>query len=59
MAKFKSLSDVGFKRVVAQLRRWIQEMRANIDSAVIDGTSQVSGLSKVLCSLAIKIAWLA
>jgi hypothetical protein len=41
MTKFESLSDVGFKRVVAQLRRWVQELRSreDISAADIDGAS--------------------
>ncbi|KAL9600826.1 MAG: hypothetical protein Q9179_003081 [Wetmoreana sp. 5 TL-2023] len=37
MTKFMSPGDVGFKRVVAQLNRWVQELRAdeNISSADI------------------------
>ena len=29
MTKFESDSDVGFRRVSAQLRRWIEEMRSH------------------------------
>ena len=28
MTKFASASDIGFKRVSAQIRRWIEELRA-------------------------------
>ncbi|KAL8723059.1 MAG: hypothetical protein Q9181_007363, partial [Wetmoreana brouardii] len=38
MTKFINLGDVGFKRVVSQLNRWVQKLRAdeNISSADID-----------------------
>jgi len=41
MTKFESASDVGFKRVVAQLRRWVQELnvREDLSAADIDGAS--------------------
>jgi len=29
MTKFGDASDIGFKRVSAQLRRWVEELRAN------------------------------
>lgn len=41
MTKFESPSDIGFKRVVAQLRRWVQELRCSeeLSAADIDGGS--------------------
>jgi len=41
MTKFESLSDVGFKRVVAQLQRWVEELRSmeELPAADIDGAS--------------------
>ena len=29
MTKFDSHSDTGFKRIASQLRRWIEELRAD------------------------------
>lgn len=37
MTKFESSTDIGFKRVVAQLRRWLQELTAH-DDADFSGT---------------------
>ena len=33
MAKFAKSTDIGFKRVSAQLRRWVEEIRANDGAA--------------------------
>lgn len=41
MTKFENAADVGFKRVVAQLRRWVEELRPreDVSTADIDGAS--------------------
>lgn len=36
MTKFETRSDVGFQRVVAQLSRWVRELRENRELASED-----------------------
>ena len=39
MTKFEHTSDVGFKRISAQLRRWIEDIKANGGTAISESIS--------------------
>lgn len=41
MTKFEGPEDIGFKRIAAQLRRWVYELRVNEENSPADiaGTS--------------------
>lgn len=43
MTKFESASDVGFKRVSAQLRRWVEKVR------VLDGKECLFNTAVICC----------
>lgn len=40
MTKFGSATDIGFRRVSAQLRRWVEEIRVN------EGTQNIPPVSR-------------
>ncbi|KAL8860984.1 MAG: hypothetical protein Q9178_002497 [Gyalolechia marmorata] len=45
MTKFKDSEDIGFKRIAAQLRRWVQKLRVNEETSPSDIADCMTSLS--------------
>ncbi|KAL8927856.1 MAG: hypothetical protein Q9172_001156 [Xanthocarpia lactea] len=45
MTKFKDSEDIGFKRIAAQLRRWVQKLRVNEETSPSDIVDCMTSLS--------------